>query len=77
MWMHPYAVCVPRGFGAKLELRWAGSPLPRVCWQLSPQWDRVGEARTRAQCEQRLLLCSLTVSTLLGQVGLKGLEQKP
>ena len=36
-----------------------------------------GQARARAQCEQRLLLCSLTVPTLLGQVGLKGLEQKP
>ena len=27
----------------------------RECWQLSLWWEGVGEARTRAQCEQRLL----------------------
>ena len=34
-----------------------------------------GQARARAQCEQRLLLCSVAVPTLLGQASPKMLEQ--
>ena len=70
------SVC-PEALGAELKLRWAGLPFPRACWQLSPWWEGDGEGKTRAraQCEQRLLLCSVAVPTQLGQVGPKMLEQ--
>ena len=68
------SVC-PEALRAELKLRWAGWPFPRACWQLSPRWEGEGKTRARAQCEQRLLLCSVAVPTQLGQVGPKMLEQ--
>ena len=41
MWTCPCAVCVPRGFGAELQLRRAGPSFPRACWQLSPRRGRL------------------------------------
>lgn len=51
VWMHPCAICVPRGFGAELELRWAGSSIPRACWQLSPRWEEWGRRQEPEPCD--------------------------